>query len=407
MKNLKLLLIMLLALLLFGCQSDEILPINKTLSSDTTKKNRKNQTTQTIVAHANPKIIYIDIKDSVHFDASSSYSLDGDIVNYRWVDQDDIVLSTKAVFDRVFYNEGIYVKTVEVTDTKGNSAFDQNVIIVGKPEKYILFTQPDFAKVSLSTLKSNKTVKTVKSNLVKYNETTNSIDHWVFDFEGGELEINILSETSNLGSFIDINRDNNQSELDTYIYLHTKDSDGNWQLIDENDDFSLANTDSLDGSTHYYDSYIKRELAEGEYMISVGTYPFYKTEALLDKKQSTSIYENIEGPYQISFNKNINFSQTPTNMIDNKQNINFFTFDVIKNDKIINSSNNNTLYLTDATTKNNFADIRIKENKILFYPNNDFSNLQNEEIRKIDIIYTVKDSFDTTEKNTLTIYITK
>ncbi len=210
MKNLKLLLILLFVLVLSGCQNSEIEPTNNILSADIAKKNRKNQTTQTIVAHANPKIIYIDIKGSVHFDASNSYSLDGDIMSYRWIDQDDIVLSTKAVFDRVFYNESIYIKTVEVTDTKGNSAIDQNVIVVGKPEKYILFTQPDFAKISLSALENYKAVKTVKSNLVKYNKTTNSIDHGVFDFEGGEFEISILSETSNLGSFIDINRDSKQ-----------------------------------------------------------------------------------------------------------------------------------------------------------------------------------------------------
>ncbi len=407
MKNLKLLLILLFVLVLSGCQNSEIEPTNNILSADIAKKNRKNQTTQTIVAHANPKIIYIDIKGSVHFDASNSYSLDGDIMSYRWIDQDDIVLSTKAVFDRVFYNEGIYIKTVEVTDIRGNSAIDQNVIVVGKPEKYILFTQPDFAKISLSALENYKAVKTVKSNLVKYNKTTNSIDHWVFDFEGGEFEISILSETSNLGSFIDINRDSKQLELDTYIYLHKKDSDGNWQFIDENDDFSLANSNNLDGSTHYYDSYIKRELVQGEYMISVGTYPFYKTEALLDKKQSTSIYETIEGPYQISFNKNINFNQTPTNMINDQQNINFFTFDVIKNDKIINSLSNNTLYIIDATTKDSFADVRVKENKILFYPNNDFDNLQKGEIKKIDIDYTVKDNFGAKQKNILTISIIK
>ncbi len=362
--------------------------------------------TNPLVAIANPKISYIDVEESVHFDGSDSYSNVGEIVSYEWSDQEKKILSTKAVFDRTFYYPGIYIKTLSIKDDQNNSAIDQNVIVVGDVDDYIIFTQPDFETITLSST-NFKASQIVQSKLIKYDDTTNSIDHWIFNHDGGELEINLLSEMSNGNDFIDLDQDGKQSELDLFVYLFKKDEMGNWQFVEKNDDYYLLLGGSSDGSTHYYDSYIKSVLDKGEYMISVGTYPFSENEALKDRKNSTSVYEGIEGPYQISFNKKLDFISVPTYATYINQNEDFFTLDVLANDFIINGAYDDNLTLIDATLIDLFGDIKIKNNKILYYPKDDLDYLQEGEMVKVDIVYRVKNRFSKEQTNTLTLSIVK
>ena len=424
MNILKFISIGLCILMLFGCQNDQAKSVDIKLSQhkivqdniqysnkiQTMKLNKPAKTInqqyiKVIRAYANPKISYINVGDILHFNASKSYSDFGEIISYKWIDQENIVLSEKAIFDRTFWYEGIYVKTLNIIDDKNNSALNKNVIVVGEPDDYLIFTQPDFEQITLSKLHDNNLLNVVQSKIIKYNNIYNSIDHWIFDFKGGELEIDLLSEMSSLDSFIDIDNDNKQLAIDTFIYLHKQIND-TWQLISQIDD-DLSKDGTRDGSTHYYDPYIRTKLDGGSYMITVGTFPFYEDEIFLDRKQSTSIYENLQGPYQLSFNYDLNFTQMPKSVMGIQKSVNFFTFDVLKNDQIVNSFVEDKLNIVDVYLDKKFGKVKIVDNKIVFYPNIEyFNSLSNVNILQIDIDYKVQNALNRNKNEILHLYLT-
>jgi len=67
--------------------------------------------------------------DSVMFDGSKSYDIDGNITSYEWKEADTI-LSTQMIFEKPMLIEGKHIVTLSVTDNGGLKDIDKKVIIV-------------------------------------------------------------------------------------------------------------------------------------------------------------------------------------------------------------------------------------------------------------------------------------
>lgn len=139
--------------------------------------------------------------------------------------------------------------------------------------------KPDADIADLSKLGNINAVQVIQGWLEPLSGGTHlRVDHWIFDFEGGNLIIDTLSELNSNGhAYIDIDGDGRQLGVDLYIYLFKKDSNGNWRYIASDDD-SLQTFN--DGSSHHYDSYLNVNLSEGEYLLAIGDYPLSRTNAL-------------------------------------------------------------------------------------------------------------------------------
>ncbi len=86
----------------------------------------------TAVATANGKKGYVNVAtgEIVSFDSNASEDKDGNIISYLWTDMDYNILSTDSNFTRIFYQSGIYEKTLSVVDDKGNISNDRVCILV-------------------------------------------------------------------------------------------------------------------------------------------------------------------------------------------------------------------------------------------------------------------------------------
>ena len=101
--------------------------------------------------------------------------------------------------------------------------------------------------------------------------SSTSVDYWKFKHDGGSLKVDILSESSGeTDEFIDLNKDNVQTALDSYVYLfkNTGSLDEN-SLVSKNDDHGNISDGSLSG----VDSYLDMEnLEKGEYVLVIGNF---------------------------------------------------------------------------------------------------------------------------------------
>ena len=130
-----------------------------------------------------------------------------------------------------------------------------------------------------------------------------TVDKWAFTHSGGDLNIDVLTERGD-GSWIDINSDGFQSNLDSMIQLYRVDELGNFiEHIDYDDDGGPGN----DGSTHSYDSLLNLiDLPTGYYVLSISDHYFEESEA----QQDTQDADNV-GVYQITFDGAISITGVP------------------------------------------------------------------------------------------------
>ena len=214
------------------------------------------------------------------------------------------------------------------------------------------------------------------------------VDHWIFNFEGGNLIIDTLSELNSNGhTYIDIDGDGRQLGVDLYIYLFKKDSNGNWRYIASDDDsYSTFN----DGSTHHYDSYLNVNLSAGEYLLAIGDYYLSRTNAL--QGYNPSGHYGRGGPYQITFNRTLDFIQTPENANSNLYGTDHFNYYVLRND--IDPYNIDGLhienpYIADENGNQVEGEGRVEGHGayISFYPGDDFNDINHS--KKVNIIYDV------------------
>jgi hypothetical protein len=132
------------------------------------------------------------------------------------------------------------------------------------------------------------------------------VDQWIFDFSGGDLVVDTLSEYPGTPGQIDLGAPG-LMPVDLYIYLFKKDMQGNWVYVIRNDDSYLTFND---GSIHHYDSYLSlSNLGPGEYMLSISNYALSVNDAL--SGCNTHIYYPHGGPYRITFNRPLHFISVP------------------------------------------------------------------------------------------------
>ncbi len=82
----------------------------------------------------------IDPQTGICFSALKSTDVDGKIVNYMWVDEDDNVLSEEAEFKKCFKYVGQYKLTLYVTDDKGATSCTTTVVDVTNPHHKAITT---------------------------------------------------------------------------------------------------------------------------------------------------------------------------------------------------------------------------------------------------------------------------
>ncbi|CAA6801210.1 MAG: odd Oz/ten-m homolog 4 [uncultured Sulfurovum sp.] len=159
----------------------------------------------------------------------------------------------------------------------------------------------------------------IKRKLINNNPDYNTVDHWIFNFEGGNLEIDTITEYSGDSRNIDIDNDGISQPVDLWIYVFKKDSNDNWQQVANNDDSSQTYGD---GSVHMYDSYLNLNLDEGVYLLAVSNFSLNSSDALSGQNRNKG-YPN-GGPYEITFNKTLSFTSLPFgSIIENAGNASF------------------------------------------------------------------------------------
>lgn len=146
----------------------------------------------------------------------------------------------------------------------------------------------------------------IKRKLVNSDPNYNTVDHWIFEFDGGNLEIDTLTEFTGGSRQIDINEDGLFQPVDLYIYLFKKDENGNWQYVSHNDDSSSTFND---GSVHRYDSYLNLNLSSGTYLLAISNYYLSRGDALSGK--NSNLGYRAGGPYEVTFNKTLSFTSIP------------------------------------------------------------------------------------------------
>ncbi len=125
-----------------------------------------------------------------------------------------------------------------------------------------------------------------------------SVDRWSLSHGGGDLTIDLLADGYNGGG------------LDSIVYLYRDDGGGSYTLIGSNDDGAAGS----DGSTSYYDSYLSTSsLAEGDYIIAVGSYGTNSSEAIASGDTVTA---DTTGPYQITITGNATLNGIATDPSD-------------------------------------------------------------------------------------------
>ena len=266
---------------------------------------------------------------------------------------------------------------------------------------------PSFDIVDLSKLRNTNAAQVVQSKIVNYGDGYNSVDHWVFDFEGGNLKIDLLSELASNGhTYVDIDQNGVQTGIDTYIYLYEKDDNGQWRQIVSNDDSSSGRSD---GSSHSYDSYVDVQLAPGEYMLAVGTYRLYGNEALEGRHRINSSTGTAEGPYQITFSKELVFKEVPENAVDLGYAVDHYTFDL---SETANDPEGGALTFSeprvvdaDGNPVENAGRFVIDGSLLRYYPSEEYASLQEGESRELNVIYTVTDGSGAGTESMMTLHL--
>ncbi|SFZ97751.1 hypothetical protein MNB_SV-5-819 [hydrothermal vent metagenome] len=214
----------------------------------------------------------------------------------------------------------------------------------------------------------------------------------------------MLSELASNGqTYIDIDRDGIQTGVDVYIYLYKKDQNDNWQMVAGNDDSSLGRAD---GSSHNYDSYLNLNLMEGEYMLAVSNYILSSSTALGDKNDAGA-YPN-GGPYQISFNETLDFSQFPENANNNLYGIDHYNFYVLRNDVDpynIDELKINNLSIVDenGTYSNILGTVQTEGIYISYYPETYFEN--SDRNVEVNVLYDVLNKNGVSTRSILTLQV--
>ncbi|EKD39882.1 MAG: Type I secretion target GGXGXDXXX repeat protein [uncultured bacterium] len=149
---------------------------------------------------------------------------------------------------------------------------------------------------------------TTLSEITITGATTSSVDQWHFHHDGGALTIDLLSELGS-PSFVNLNDDGTQGNLDTYIRLFVDDGSLDaGDLIYSNDDSNPAL--SGDGSTHSFDSFLSiGALPAGDYILAVGDFELTTAEAIAGANTDDTSVEH--GPYQITLTGAVTITDIP------------------------------------------------------------------------------------------------
>ena len=264
--------------------------------------------------------------------------------------------------------------------------------------------KPDAAVADLSKLGNASAAQVVQGWIMPLENGNLKVDHWIFNFEGGELIIDTLSELNSNGqAYIDIDGDGEQLGIDLWIYLYKRNSNGNWQHIANDDDSSQTYND---GSTHPYDSYLKLNLEAGEYMLGVGNFSL-SSNAALNGENSAGSYGR-GGAYQITFNNELEFVEIPANANGDLYGSDHFNYYVLRND--IDPFNGNGLYIenpqivdTNGSIVNTKGHTESYGNFISFYPDDAFNDLNGSQ--EVNIVYDVVNQNQNRCKSLLSIQV--
>ncbi len=263
---------------------------------------------------------------------------------------------------------------------------------------------PDAGIVDLSKLGNAHAARVVQGRIVYVGNGYKSVDHWIFHYDGGNLIIDTLSELAENGhTYIDIDGDGRQTGLDIYIYLFRQDADGNWQYVASDDDSSSG---TADGSSHHYDSYLNLSLSEGEYMLSVSNYSLSQSAALGNRNGSSWQYEH--GPYQITFNEELEFDAMPENAEGDLYGTDHYNFYVLRND--LDPYNIDGLQIenpvivdANGTVVDTLGRVEVHGNHLAYYPEDRFNDLNGSV--EVNIVYDVLNQHGVRAQSLLTLHV--
>ena len=299
--------------------------------------------------------------------------------------------------------------TIVIQNWKNDSYKIENIVFDGDTEISLEdfnlpLVKPDAGIADISKLGNINAQQVVEGRIVPIASGYNSVDHWIFNYSGGTLEIDLLSELASNGqTYIDIDRDGEQTGVDVYIYLFIRDLNANWQYVAGNDD---SNSGRLDGSSHRYDSYLNINLQEGEYMLAVSNYNLSSSVALGDRNSAQHYLAG--GPYQISFNEILEFSQFPENANNNLYGIDHYNFYVLRNDMDpynIDGLRIAELSIVDenGTNSDMLGIVQTEGRYISYYPETYFEDLDRSV--EVNILYDVINQNGISAKSILTLQI--
>ncbi len=281
--------------------------------------------------------------------------------------------------------------------------FDDRTINIDEFKNPIIV--PDAFGVDLSKIRNPMAAKVLDGFITPLGDGLNSVDHWVFTFEGGVLSIDVLSELSSRSLYTDIDSDDFRHGVDFKIFLFKREPDTTWRFIADNDNSS--NT-FRDGSFVNLDPYMRLYLEPGEYLLSIGNSPLSESDALGGKNLSGS-YET-GGPYRITFDRILSFSQTPQNGKGKLYEADHYLIDTLRND--IDAYNFDGLHIENpviidinGTTGNKTGRVEVADGKIAYYPENGFDDLNGS--REVNIVYDVVNLMNISSKSLLTLVIEK
>ena len=291
----------------------------------------------------------------------------------------------KLVFED---NSSVTIQNWGNNDYKIESmVFDDQEVTLEAFEKPIV--RPDGAVVDLSKLGNANAAKVVQGFIRPLGNGYNKVDHWVFNFDGGDLIIDTLSELNDNGhSYIDIDGDGHQLGVDIYIYLFKKDGDGNWQTIAYDDDSDQTYSD---GSSHRFDSYLRRSLDAGEYLLAVGNFSL-GASAALSGRNSAQGYPG-GGAYQITFNQPLDFIEIPEGSNGDLYGSDHFNFYTLRNDidaygiDGLHIENPEFIDANGSISDDAFGTLEAHESFISYYPGDRYSDLNDS--KEVNVVYDV------------------
>ena len=368
---------------LVGSQRDEV--FNGKLGNDMLKGGGGDDTYIYTFGDGNDTIV-----DTAGEDTLVLHQIDRATLHFE-IDTNDMIL--------VFENN----QTIRISDWGENShkiehiKFDNNTEITLDDFNHPIATS-DVAIADLSKLGNVNAAKVVQGFIKPMGNGRDKVDHWIFNYSGGELIIDTLSELNSNGStYIDIDGDGAQLGVDIYIYLYKKDANGQWQIVASDDDSSATYGD---GSSHPYDSYLKLSLGEGEYLLAIGNFSLSSANALAGSNGAGSYPGG--GAYQITFNHELDFIEIPEGSNGDVYGTDHFNYYVLKNDIDPYNINglllfNPVIYDENATEVDTYGHVEIMGNAVSFYPDD------NNNSREVNVVYDIQNQNDVTCKSMLTI----